>query len=71
MDDEEFISLLGPSGYEKTTIFRIIAGFENVRDGELYIDNKLYSSKTTNILPQDRNIAMLFQSYTLWPHMSI
>jgi len=69
--DGEFISLLGPSGCGKTTLLRTLAGFEQVSDGEVYIDDKLVSSNTLHILPEKRNIGMVFQAYALWPHMSV
>ncbi len=69
--DGEFISLLGPSGCGKTTLLRILAGFEEVSQGEVFIDEKLVSSKDFHILPEKRNIGMVFQAYALWPHMSV
>ncbi len=65
--DGEFISLLGPSGCGKTTILRMISGLEKIDNGELNIDEKLYN----NIPTQKRNIAMVFQSYALFPHMNV
>jgi multiple sugar transport system ATP-binding protein len=65
--DGEFLSLVGPSGCGKTTILRMIAGLEDIDQGELYIDGKPY-----NHLPaKDRGIAMVFQSYALFPHMTV
>ena len=69
--DGEFISLLGPSGCGKTTLLRILAGFEEVSDGEVFIGKELVSSKNFHILPEKRNIGMVFQAYALWPHMSV
>jgi len=63
----EFISLLGPSGCGKTTLLRMIAGLETIDGGELYIGGKLYN----NVPSQKRKIAMVFQSYALFPHMSV
>ena len=65
--DKEFVVLVGPSGCGKSTTLRMIAGLENVSGGELFIDEK----KVNNIAPKDRDIAMVFQSYALYPHMSV
>ena len=65
--DKEFIILVGPSGCGKSTTLRMIAGLENVTDGEMYIGDK----KVNNVSPKDRDIAMVFQSYALYPHMSV
>jgi len=63
----EFIVFVGPSGCGKSTTLRMVAGLENITKGELYIDNELCNDKT----PKDRDIAMVFQSYALYPHMSV
>jgi ABC-type sugar transport system ATPase subunit len=63
----EFITLLGPSGCGKTTLLRMIAGLESIEDGELLIGGKSYN----NIPAQKRHLAMVFQSYALFPHMSV
>ncbi len=65
--DKEFVVLVGPSGCGKSTTLRMIAGLEDISSGELYIDNKLVN----DIPPKDRDIAMVFQSYALYPHMSV
>ena len=65
--DKEFIVLVGPSGCGKSTTLRMIAGLEDITDGELYIDDVLVNS----VEPKDRDIAMVFQSYALYPHMSV
>ena len=65
--DKEFVVLVGPSGCGKSTTLRMIAGLEEISDGELYIGD-VYSN---NIAPRDRNIAMVFQNYSLYPHMSV
>ncbi|MDY6986072.1 MAG: ABC transporter ATP-binding protein [Candidatus Thermoplasmatota archaeon] len=65
--DGEFLVLLGPSGCGKTTILRTIAGLEEPTEGEIYIDNKLVN----DIPPKDRGIAMVFQNYALYPHMTV
>lgn len=65
--DKEFIVLVGPSGCGKSTTLRMIAGLEEISEGELYIGDRLVN----DIAPKDRDIAMVFQSYALYPHMSI
>ncbi len=63
----EFVVLLGPSGCGKTTLLRMIAGLNSITKGELFFGN----TKVNNLEPKDRNIAMVFQSYALYPHMSV
>ena len=65
--DKEFIVLVGPSGCGKSTTLRMIAGLEEISDGELYIDDKLMN----DVAPKDRDIAMVFQNYALYPHMTV
>ena len=65
--DKEFIVFVGPSGCGKTTTLRMVAGLEEITAGELYIDDTLVN----DIAPKDRNIAMVFQSYALYPHMTV
>lgn len=65
--DKEFVVLVGPSGCGKSTTLRMIAGLEDVTSGELYIDGRQVNS----VAPKDRDIAMVFQSYALYPHMSV
>ena len=65
--DKEFIVLVGPSGCGKSTTLRMVAGLEEITRGELYIDGKLMN----NVEPKDRDIAMVFQSYALYPHMTV
>ncbi|MBQ6451400.1 MAG: sn-glycerol-3-phosphate ABC transporter ATP-binding protein UgpC [Solobacterium sp.] len=65
--DREFIVLVGPSGCGKSTTLRMVAGLEDITRGELYIDGKLMN----DIEPKDRDIAMVFQNYALYPHMSV
>ena len=65
--DKEFIVLVGPSGCGKSTTLRMIAGLEEITDGELYIDGELMNA----VAPKDRDIAMVFQSYALYPHMTV
>jgi multiple sugar transport system ATP-binding protein len=65
--DGEFLVLLGPSGCGKTTTLRLIAGLEELTSGNIYIGNKIVN----DVPPKDRNIAMVFQSYALYPHMNV
>ncbi len=65
--DKEFVILVGPSGCGKSTTLRMIAGLEDVSSGELYIGDRMVN----DVSPKDRDIAMVFQSYALYPHMSV
>ena len=65
--DKEFIVFVGPSGCGKSTTLRMIAGLEEISSGEFYIDGELMN----DVAPKDRNIAMVFQSYALYPHMTV
>lgn len=65
--DKEFIVLVGPSGCGKSTTLRMVAGLEDISEGDLIIDGR----RVNNVPPKDRNIAMVFQSYALYPHMSV
>ncbi len=65
--DREFLVLVGPSGCGKSTTLRMIAGLEEITEGELYIDGKMMN----DVAPKDRDIAMVFQNYALYPHMSV
>ena len=67
VEDKEFVVLVGPSGCGKSTTLRMIAGLEDITEGELYIDGELMN----DVSPKDRNIAMVFQNYALYPHMSV
>ncbi len=67
IEDKEFIILVGPSGCGKTTTLRMIAGLEEITSGELYIGDKLCN----DVAPKDRDIAMVFQNYALYPHMTV
>lgn len=67
IEDKEFIVFVGPSGCGKSTTLRMIAGLEEITEGELYIDDKLVN----DIEPKDRDIAMVFQNYALYPHMTV
>ena len=65
--DREFVVLVGPSGCGKSTTLRMVAGLEDISSGELYIDGKMVN----DVPPKDRDIAMVFQNYALYPHMSV
>src|SRR5438477_5644222 len=65
--DKEFLVLVGPSGCGKSTCLRLIAGLEEVTQGNIYIGERLVN----DVAPKDRDIAMVFQSYALYPHMSV
>ncbi|MFW5892644.1 MAG: ABC transporter ATP-binding protein [Bacillota bacterium] len=67
VDDDEFIVLVGPSGCGKSTTLRMVAGLEDITDGDLYIDDV----RVNDVQPKDRDIAMVFQSYALYPHMTV
>ena len=67
IEDKEFIILVGPSGCGKSTTLRMIAGLEEISEGEVYIGGKLMN----DVPPKDRDIAMVFQSYALYPHMTV
>ena len=67
IQDKEFIVFVGPSGCGKSTTLRMVAGLETITSGELYIDNVLVN----NVEPKDRNVAMVFQNYALYPHMTV
>src|SRR5436853_2558045 len=65
--DKEFLVLVGPSGCGKSTCLRMVAGLEDASEGEIYIGDRLVN----NVAPQDRDIAMVFQNYALYPHMTV
>jgi len=67
IEEKEFLVLVGPSGCGKSTTLRMIAGLDNVTNGEIYIGDTLVN----NLMPKDRNIAMVFQNYALYPHMKV
>ena len=67
VDDKEFVVFVGPSGCGKTTTLRMVAGLEEISSGEIYIDDVLIN----DVPPKDRNIAMVFQNYALYPHMTV
>src|SRR5437773_9658068 len=65
--DKEFVVLVGPSGCGKTTTLRMVAGLETITSGRILIDDTVVN----NLAPMDRDIAMVFQNYALYPHMSV
>ncbi len=67
VNDREFVVFVGPSGCGKTTTLRMVAGLEDITEGELYIDGNLVN----DVPPKDRDIAMVFQNYALYPHMTV
>src|SRR6185312_5207684 len=67
IQDEEFVVLVGPSGCGKSTTLRMIAGLEEVSDGEVMIGGDVVN----DVPPKDRDIAMVFQNYALYPHMTV
>ncbi len=69
--DGGFLALLGPSGCGKTTVLRMIAGFEQPTDGSILLGDRVLADAGEMVAPEHRNMAMVFQSYALWPHMSV
>src|SRR5947208_11736857 len=67
IEDGEFMILVGPSGCSKSTALRMIAGLEDISEGELLIGDRVVN----NLSPRDRDIAMVFQNYALYPHMTV
>src|SRR6187401_1277437 len=71
LHEGEFVSLLGPSGCGKTTTLRMIAGFIDPSEGTISVGDRLVSSPANTLPPERRNMSMIFQSYALWPHMTV
>ena len=67
IEDGEFLALVGPSGCGKSTLLRMIAGLEDITDGDIHMDGEWVNDRT----PRERNVAMVFQSYALYPHMTV
>lgn len=71
IDEGEFVALVGPSGCGKTTTLRCVAGFIPIDDGEIILSDKIISSSKFMLPPERRNMAMVFQSYAVWPHKTV
>jgi iron(III) transport system ATP-binding protein len=71
VEDGEFVAVLGPSGCGKTTLLRLVAGFDQVSNGTIAIDGRCVSGNGTHVPPEDRRMGIVFQSYALWPHMTV
>jgi iron(III) transport system ATP-binding protein len=71
IDHGQLVCLLGPSGCGKTTTLRLLAGFLEPSDGEIHVGDRLVSSKVRTLPPEQRSMSMIFQSYALWPHMTV
>jgi iron(III) transport system ATP-binding protein len=71
IDHGQLVCLLGPSGCGKTTTLRLLAGFLEPSDGEIHVGDRVVSSKTRTLPPEQRKMSMIFQSYALWPHMTV
>src|SRR3979490_473753 len=71
IDHGQLVCLLGPSGCGKTTTLRLIAGFLEPSNGEIRVGDRLVSSKARTLPPEQRSMSMIFQSYALWPHMTV
>jgi iron(III) transport system ATP-binding protein len=71
IDHGKLVCLLGPSGCGKTTTLRLIAGFLEPSSGEIHVGDRMVSSTTRTLPPESRNMSMIFQSYALWPHMTV
>jgi iron(III) transport system ATP-binding protein len=71
IDHGQLVCLLGPSGCGKTTTLRMIAGFLEPSDGEIHVGDRVVSSSARTVPPEQRKMSMIFQSYALWPHMTV
>src|SRR5262249_16941118 len=71
IDHGRLVCLLGPSGCGKTTTLRLIAGFVEPSGGEIRVGDRVVSSSVRTLPPERRNMSMIFQSYALWPHMTV
>ncbi|MGL5448506.1 MAG: ABC transporter ATP-binding protein, partial [Rhabdaerophilum sp.] len=71
VEDGEFVAVLGPSGCGKTTLLRLVAGFDTLGEGTITIGDRIVSGPAGHVPPEDRRMGIVFQSYALWPHMSV
>jgi iron(III) transport system ATP-binding protein len=71
IEDGAFVALLGPSGCGKTTLLRMVAGLEDPSEGEIRIGDRLVFGPGCNLPPEERGLGMVFQSYAVWPHMTV
>ena len=71
VEEGEFVAVLGPSGCGKSTLLRLIAGFERAEQGTIRIGDRVVGGPDVYVAPEDRHVGMVFQSYALWPHMSV
>jgi len=71
IDHNSIVSVLGPSGCGKTTLIRLIAGLEQIQNGEIFLENSLVANKNLNVPPEKRSISYVFQDFALFPHMTV
>ena len=71
VEEGEFVSLLGPSGCGKTSLLRSIAGLEDIQGGTISVGDRMFSKKGYTMPPESRHVGLIFQSYALWPHMTV
>jgi iron(III) transport system ATP-binding protein len=71
VEDGEFLAVLGPSGCGKTTLLRLVAGFEKLDEGTIHLGDALVAGPAMHLPPEERRVGVVFQSYALWPHMSV
>ncbi|MFI5270306.1 MAG: ABC transporter ATP-binding protein, partial [Chloroflexota bacterium] len=71
VESGQAVALLGPSGCGKTTTLKCIAGLEDPTEGEIHLDGRLIAAKHVSLPPEKRDVGMVFQSYALWPHMTV
>ena len=71
IDHNSIVSVLGPSGCGKTTLIRLIAGLEQIQNGEIFLEKSLVANKSLNVPPEKRSISYVFQDFALFPHMTV
>ncbi len=71
IESGEFVAIVGPSGCGKTTLLRLIAGFETPSSGFIYMNDRCVADKKNSVVPEKRNLGMVFQAFALWPHMKV